>query len=86
MSASQKNNSVVLIGLITGIVTIAIQIISIGEYKGQSMALQQSLREDVNGIKQAIRAMEDKWVDSERTSIKDIADLKARVGRIESAL
>ena len=72
MSAQVLNKWLIVIGIVTGVVTIMIQIMGIGELKGQVLTIQQTLREDVHYIKAVTNSHGN-----------DISDLKARVASIE---
>lgn len=72
MSAQVLNKWLIIIGIMTGVVTVMIQIMGIGELKGQVLTIQQTLKEDVHDIKTVTRIHS-----------SDISDLKARIASIE---
>lgn len=82
MSKEAESNWLAILGAITASLTIAIQLISLGEMKGQFISIQETLKSDINAIKAEIHLIK-----SEGTSASNkLADLNARVINIERKL
>lgn len=82
MSKETENNWLAILGVITAALTIAIQLVSLGEMKGQFISIQETLKSDINSIKAEIQLIK-----SEGTSASNkLADLNARVINIERKL
>jgi hypothetical protein len=82
MSVKNENNWLAVLGAITAIVTIAIQLISLGEMKGHFTSRQESLKNDVTSIKAEMNSLK---ADTSASSNR-LADLNARVINIERKL
>jgi len=82
MSNDNERNWLAVLGAITASMTIAIQLISLGEMKGQFTSMQETLKSDITAIKMEIHLLK---TDTSASSNK-IADLNARVVNIERKL
>jgi hypothetical protein len=82
MSVKNENNWLAILGAITAIVTIAVQLISLGEMKGQFTTMQETLKNDITAIKMEIHLLK---TDTAASSNR-LADLNARVVNIERKL
>lgn len=79
MSVKSENNWLSILGTITAAITIAIQLISLGEMKGQFTSMQETLKSDITSIKMEIHLLKTDGA----TSSNKLADLNARVINIE---
>lgn len=82
MSVKNENSLLAVLGAITAVITIAIQLISLGEMKGQFTSMQETLRSDITAIKMELHLLK---TDTSASSNK-LADLNARVINIERKL
>lgn len=82
MSVKNENNWLSILGAITAAMTISIQLISLGEMKGQFTSMQETLKSDITAIKTEIHLLKADGA----TSSNRLADLNARVINIERKL